>query len=175
LLHELRHGQIDIVIGALRVPNPAADVTQEALFSDPLSIVVRPDHPILGSRLPGARELAALDWIVPIEGAPARASFMAFFAANGISAPARLIECSSQVAVRGLLLRSDRVALLSAAQVAFETAAGQLAVLPMSLPGTERDIGLATRADWRPTSAQARLLDLVRQIARAAPCRPVMP
>jgi DNA-binding transcriptional LysR family regulator len=162
LLHALRHGQIDMIVGALRTPSPAADITQEPLFRDPLAIVVRPGHPILGGSAPSLEVLARLDWIVPIEGTPARRNFTDLFAARGVAPPARLIECSSQVAIRGLLLRSDRAALLSASQVEFETSAGQLTVLPMTLPGAEREIGLTTRADWRPTSAQARFLDIIR-------------
>jgi hypothetical protein len=39
-----------------------------------------------------------------------------------------------------------------------------LAVLGAPLPQTARPIGLALRADWRPTVAQATFLDLLRQV-----------
>lgn len=46
LLHLLRHGEMDIIVGALRDPLPTKDVGQEVLFSEPLSIIVRTDHPL---------------------------------------------------------------------------------------------------------------------------------
>ncbi|MEJ2404943.1 MAG: LysR family transcriptional regulator, partial [Candidatus Thiodiazotropha sp.] len=41
LLHGLRHGELDLLIGALRDPVPVDDVVQETLFHDPLAIVAR--------------------------------------------------------------------------------------------------------------------------------------
>jgi LysR family transcriptional regulator, regulator for genes of the gallate degradation pathway len=49
-LAALRSGQIDVLLGALRFPAPGADVAQEPLFDDPLSIVVRADHPLVTAR-----------------------------------------------------------------------------------------------------------------------------
>ena len=167
LLHELRHGLLDVIVGALRFPPPTDDITQRLLFDDPLSIVVRPGHPVLAGTMPGAAALAALDWIVPREGTPARAEFVAFFDAHGVIPPRRIVECSSLVTTRGLLLRSDRAALLSALQVRHEIETGTLAALPAPLPGTERAIGLTVRADWKPTVAQQHFLEVIEQTARA--------
>lgn len=163
LLHTLLHGGIDLVIGALRTPRPTNQVVQDPLFDDPLSIVVRRGHPLLGSGLPDVAALAGLDWIVPREGTPARDHFDAFFAERGVQPPARLIECSSLVTTRGLLLQSDRAALLSVRQAKLDVDAGSLATLSDPLPGTERTIGLTYRRDWQPTTVQARFIAEVRQ------------
>lgn len=166
LLHTLLHGGIDLVIGALRLPRPTNQVVQEPLFDDPLSIVVRRGHPLLGARLPDVAALSRLDWIVPREGTPARDHFNAFFAERGIAPPSRLIECSSLVTTRGLLLQSDRAALLSLRQAKLDVGSGQLATLSDPLPGTERTIGLTYRKDWQPTTVQARFIGEVRRSAR---------
>jgi DNA-binding transcriptional LysR family regulator len=165
LLRSLRHGTLDLVIGALREPAPSADVVQETLFHDPLAIVVRAGHPVLRVRARGAVALAKLSWIVPRSGTPARSYFNAYFRAHGVPTPRRCIECSSLVATRGLLLGSDRAALLSARQVRLELAARQLALVLDPLPGTARPIGLTTRRDWKPTPAIADLLAELRQAA----------
>lgn len=165
LLQDLRHGRLDLILGALRAPAPGADVAQEILFEAPLAIVVRAGHPILAKRRPRAADFAALDWVAARAGTPARERFEAFFAAQGVAPPARLVECSSLVATRALLLQSDRAALLSAGQARYEAEAGQLAELAHALPGTERPFGLATRADWRPTAMQGAFLDIVRAVA----------
>jgi len=164
LLHELRSGRLDFIVGALRLP-PPADIRQEPLFTDSLSLVVRPGHPLHGKAKLGATDLADLDWILPPEGTPGRKLFEDFCRSVELAPPRHVIECSSLVAVRGLLLQSDRVALLSRAQVGFEVESGQLAVLGDPLPHTARPIGLALRSDWRPTQAQAAFLDLLRDLS----------
>jgi DNA-binding transcriptional LysR family regulator len=162
LLHALLHGKIDLIIGALRSPRPTNQIVQEALFDDPLSIVVRRGHPLLSRDLPDAAELAGLDWIVPREGTPARDHFNAFFAERHVEPPASLIECSSLVTTRGLLLQSDRAALLSVRQARLDVDSGQLATLSDPLPGTERTIGLTYRKDWQPTTVQHQFIEAVR-------------
>jgi DNA-binding transcriptional LysR family regulator len=127
-----------------------------------LALVVRAGHPILQSPAPEPEQLTHLHWIVPREGTPARDYFKVFFAAQGLPAPPHIIECSSLVATRGLLLSSDRAALLSARQVGIELASGQLSVLLNPLPGTERAIGLTVRRDWQPTPLLKNFLTLVR-------------
>lgn len=167
LLHALLHGKIDVVIGALRIPRPTNQIVQESLFDDPLSIVVRRGHPLLERALPDVAALARLDWIVPREGTPARDHFDAFFAERGLAPPERLIECSSLVTTRGLLLQSDRAALLSVRQAKLDVESGQLATLSDPLPGTERTIGLTYRRDWRPTTVQSQFIEAVRSASRS--------
>ena len=165
LLHELRSGRLDLLIGALRSSSPA-DIRQEELFRDRLSIVVRPGHPLLDRRLTPP-DFAGLGWVLPPDGTPARELFHGFFREMGLEEPAHVVVCSSLVAIRGLLLQSDRAALLSTAQVGYELGAGQLKLLAGPLDETARPIGLALRADWRPTLAQEHLMALIRQCAVA--------
>ena len=72
-----------------------------------------------------------------------------------------MIECNSLVAVRGLLLESDRAALLPEKQVEVDVESGLLAISPTPLKGTFRDIGVTTRRHWQPTRVQSRLLRLL--------------
>ena len=45
-LHALLHGNLDVIVGALRFPPPSTNIAQKSLFPDHLSIVVRPGHPL---------------------------------------------------------------------------------------------------------------------------------
>ncbi len=47
LLHGLRHGEIDFLIGTLRYPLPIDDIIQEPLFDDELTVVGRAGHPLI--------------------------------------------------------------------------------------------------------------------------------
>lgn len=165
LLHGLRHGDIDVLIGAMRNPLPIEDVEQEPLFDDPLAVVARAFHPL--SRRPSValEELVTHQWVVPRRGTPTRDRFETLFADKR---PRGLIETSSQILVRGLLLGSDRLTLISAHQIRHEHELGLLVVLPVELPPTERAIGLTVRRGWRPTATQDRFLHLLREAGRHA-------
>ncbi|MBN7796449.1 LysR family transcriptional regulator [Parahaliea mediterranea] len=165
-LQGLLQGQIDVIVGALRNPPPSPDIVQELLLSDPLSVVVRKGHRLMTREELSINQLQKLDWIAPRKQTPARDLFIEFFRREGLTPPERVIECSSLIATRGLLLESDRAALLPAKQVALDVEAGILAVSPIPLKETSRDIGLTLRRDWHPTKAQARLLQLLKQLSR---------
>lgn len=167
LLHGLRHGEIDILIGALRHPVPIDDVTQETLFTDPLAIVARAFHPLTRRPVTPA-DLAASRWVVPRPGTPTRARFDSLFEEQGLPAPTGVVEASSLQLIRGLLLGSDTLTLISLHQIRHERAMGLLVPLPVALPGSERPIGLTLRRDWRPTAAQDRFLAFLRDAGRQA-------
>jgi DNA-binding transcriptional LysR family regulator len=170
MLDALRHGRADVLVGALRDAAPD-DVVQQHLFDDPLALVVRAGHPLAlaagAGRATDVRALTGYAWIAPRPGSPLRRQYAALVAAIAAPPVAAPIECNSLVAARALLLASDRVMLLSAHQVHHELAAGQVAVLPHPLGSVVRRIGLTTRRDWRPTAAQADVLEALRRQAQA--------
>ncbi len=180
LLDALRRGRADVLVGALRESIPA-DVVQELLFEDPLAIIVRKDHPLArmasgrsarresnrASGAPPVEALARFPWIAPRPGSPLRRHFERLFRDGVEQLPATPIECNSLVAARALLLRSNRAMLLSAQQAHHELAAGELIALPHPAGRVVREIGLTLRREWRPTAAQAALLETLRAVARS--------
>jgi len=162
LLSGLRHGDIDIILGAAREPPPTDDIVQEPIFDDPLSLVMRAGHPLARRKTCAVAELTRYPWIVPRAGTPLRRRIDDLFNGKGASAPTQLIECGSVVATRGLLLESDRLTLLSPHQVHYELAAGLLRALPHPLGKTARAIVATVRRDWAPTAPQARFMSLLR-------------
>jgi LysR family transcriptional regulator of gallate degradation len=147
LMHQLRHADVDVVVGALRGELTAADVVQEPLFEDTLSVVVRQGHPLVGKSLAGLRDLIGESWIAPLTGTPARAAFERAFAADGVAPPHASLEVNSAVVLQALLMDSNRLALLSRRQIIRGVSAGLLQVLPVEVRETGRYIGLTMRAD----------------------------
>jgi DNA-binding transcriptional LysR family regulator len=129
---------------------------------------VRAGHPLATGHAPDARSLAAYPWIVPRTGSPLRRRFEEVFRRARLAPPSAVIECNSIVAARELLLRSDRVTLLSAQQMSREIAAGLLTALPHPHGRVTRPIGLTVRRGWRPTAAQQALVEALRRQAAAA-------
>lgn len=165
LVHSLGIGDIDLLVGALRDPAPKG-LVQEALFDDGLSIVARAGHPLAQAEAVTGRDLSAYPWVLPRKGTPTRAIFDTIAAGFGIEAGAGgIVETGSLVALRGILLETDRLTLLSRRQIAYEELAGLLSVVPVALPPTRRPIGVTTRAGWRPTALQREFLEMLREAA----------
>ena len=161
-LRALRHGRIDLIVGALRDPAPVEDVEQIPTFDDALTIAVRPGHPLLSATVRGVADLPPdLTWVLPAQGAPGRTVFERHLQQSGCPAPKRVIECGSLVATRALLLGSDFAAPLSMRQIQIELEKGLLAVLCGPLPGTSRPIGLTLRRGFQPTLLYRQFMDLL--------------
>lgn len=170
LLHGLSMGEIDMLVGALREGAPARGLAQEVLFLDGLSVVARAGHPLAAAGRVGLGALSAYPWALPRRGTPTRAIFDAIAERGGFGPPAGtgIIETGSLVALRGILLGSDRLTLMSRRQIAYEERAGLLGVIDAPLPPTERPIGVTTRAGWKPTALQAEFLAALRRAASPA-------
>ncbi len=165
-LHGLLHGDIDLILGAIRDKSRSEGIQQRALFEDPLAVVVRNNHPAAQTHPLPIDYLASLDWVAPREGTPTRVLFHELFRSAGLPEPPVLIECSSLIALRGLLLRSDRASLISRRQVRPELEAGVLTALDIELPRCLRPIGITTRSDWQPTRLQREYLTILDQLTR---------
>lgn len=160
-LDGLLNGQIDMIVGALRASSP--DIEQQTLFEDELSIVMKCGHELDTKEEISAAALQKLAWVAPRQGTPARQAFTAFFSRYNLSEPAEVVESSSLVATRGLLLESNRVALLSRRQVEIEVRHQMLSVKGQRLEGTQRKIGIAFRKSWKPTALQETFINLLQQ------------
>lgn len=162
LLYHLRHGDIDLLVGALRSPPPSDDVIQEELFASPLTIIARSGHPLCSEKPVAIQMLAEYPWVVPRLGTPTRSIFESAFTEAGMEVPGRLVECSSQILVRSLLMDSDRLTIISAHQVQHELNLGLLETVPYKLAHSSRPIGLTFRRSWKPTKTQYSLIQLLR-------------
>ena len=167
LLYHLRHGEIDLLIGALRFPMPSDDVVQEELFSSAIAIVARHDHALCSSGHISLEMLAASAWVVPRSGAPTRTIFESTFTDAGMAVPEKLIEASSMILIRSLLQSSDRLAFISEHQVQHELDTGALATVAYDLSHAYRPIGITVRKSWEPTSKQLSFINILRKNAPA--------
>lgn len=161
----LRDGEIDLILGALREHAEVDDLVQEPVFEDRPALVMRARHPLLQSSDVTAA-LTAYPWILPGRDTPLRRYWEAMFDALGQTTPHVPVECGSVMMIRQLLLAGDGLTLLSPDQVSVELDAGVLAALPTPVPVT-RTIGISTRANWRPTAAQAEFIAMLREAGAA--------
>ncbi len=165
LLAALRCGDLDVIVGALRTPASADDVTEEVLFREPLLIAAGIHNPLARRPSLTMAELAGEQWIMPMRGTPTRSIFEALLAKHRLTPP-KIIESSSLTATRALLLESNYLTLISRSQIHYEEEFGILAALHVEgLAGTERPIGVTTRAD---ASLSPGVRELIRQLHTAS-------
>lgn len=164
LVAQLRHAELDCIVGALRSAPPSADLSQEVLFEDRLAVVARAGHPLAQRRRLGWAALRAAQWVMPMPNTPAEKAFAQMLQAAGLPAPAGQVRANSALMMQAMLQDSDRLALMSPRQVARELAAGLLVELPLPVAHGQRQIGALWRADYLPTPAAAQWQGILRQV-----------
>ena len=161
----LRSGDIDCIVGAIRPTDSSSDITTEKLFEDRLSVIARSNHPLMSKLSIQLKDLQDLQWVLPANETPARKLFDETIRKHQMEIPEHSVQTSSLSMVRGLLLDSDRVALLSEHQIFYDKQFGVLDVLPVELEETYRPIGITMRAQTQPSPAAQLFLDELRRVA----------
>lgn len=166
LLRSLREGDIDCLIGALRNPVPADDVTQEALFDDPLAIVVHPTHPLTRHPAPTVADTLAYPWLAPPKETPAGQYLWDRLRIPELDQTPVRVVASSLAVIRGMLAQGPYVTIISAHQIRPDLLDGHMSRLDIPMDQAIRTIGLTYRQGWRPTAGQENFLEMLRLHAR---------
>ncbi|MBI1684301.1 LysR substrate-binding domain-containing protein [Caulobacter hibisci] len=157
MLKRLRDGEVDFVIGLVQ-ETTADDLVNEALARTPYTVVARRGHKLARQGEVRLEDLLQYDWVVGTPGASRRACFERMF--EGGPGPKTSIATSALPIVRHLLLRSDRLALMTSYEVMHES---DLIALPYGPVGPAPAIGVTTRAGWLPTGLHQSFIDLLRR------------
>ncbi|MBO0347385.1 LysR family transcriptional regulator [Roseibium limicola] len=164
LIHSLESGGIDVLLGALREGFTHPGLEQEVLFEDQLSIVVRNGHPLTSLPEISLETLQQYAWVLPRPGTPTRDLFERLVQSGALPRDTRgCIETGSLVALRGILMDTDYLTIISPRQIVLELEAGLLKVLPVPLKGSARPIGMTTRNNWQPTRLQEDFVTSLRK------------
>jgi LysR family transcriptional regulator, regulator for genes of the gallate degradation pathway len=161
----LMHGEMDILVGTLRNPLPEG-TNAEIMLYDRVSIVVRPEHPLMRQDVVTLDDCLRYDWVLPNSPAPLRQFFDKVVQSHGSNFPVRYAEVDSVMVGRSLLCNSDRIAILSYFQVEQEVRWGRLSTVPVLLPDAGRKIGILTKAGYQPTPFVAAFIEDLRTVAK---------
>jgi LysR family transcriptional regulator of gallate degradation len=162
LVADLRAGDVDFILGALRENDAASGLKNERLMSSDMALLVRRDHPLAHARDLSIMDLRDAQWILPRSNAPALGLFEKQFRRMKVKPPVPTVETADLAVIRGLLFDTDMIAALSAHQLQQEIQSGQLAILDVKLHNTRRDIGLTMRSTGSPSPAARALIDAIR-------------
>jgi len=140
----LMSGRIDFIVGALRAFSGDTFVSTP-LFSDQAALITRSGHPLAARKKIALADLAGYPWVLSRAGTPLRELLEQFFHAQGMTPPWPAVETGDLALLRGLLISSDMLTVLSAHQLRHEINSGQLIALPFKMPGMGRSIGTMLR------------------------------
>lgn len=166
LLEQLRVGSIDILFGLLAAPGKMTDLSFMPLYSEHLSLVVRPRHPLLKKNASALNNLANFPALLPISESITRQTVDQWLIEHGIREFPDRVETASASFGRQYVIETDAIWYISHGVVRTDIADGKLKTLAVDTSNTGSSVGLTTRADYRPDDASRRFIDLLRSITK---------
>ena len=150
LLERLRAGLVDLAVMGMPPSDLAANA--EAFAIQPLGIVASPRHRLAGETMVPVTALAGDEFIVREPGSGTRAAMESFFGQAG-QRPRRVMEMSSNEAIKQAVIGGMGVAFLSLHTVGLELRAELLVALNIAGLPLQRRWCVVQRESIRPCSA----------------------
>ena len=167
LFDALRAGELDLVCGRMSDPQRMVGLSFELLCAEPLAMVVRPGHPLVGAASTSVQDAMAHPLVVYSEGTIPRHHTESLLSGLGLHLPATHTQTLDLAVARALVLRSDAVWFTPAGAVRDELLSGVLVRLRVASAGTEEPVGLVLRSGVELSAAQRTLAALLRDGASA--------
>ncbi|MBN9428206.1 MAG: LysR family transcriptional regulator [Burkholderiales bacterium] len=168
LLAALQRKELDLVLARLTQETAGREFTSEALYAEPVSLVVRPSHPLSRKRRVTVADLARYEWILPPERAPMRQELERIFVEHGIARPSVRIETNSSLLIDTALAQTDMVAAMPRSIAQMYQARGHTKALRLDIAISMPPVGIVTRADDSRAPLVTAFIELVRKAAKNA-------
>lgn len=166
LLPRLRVGELDFIVSRLEPGYAAPDLETEALYAEPMRLIVALGHPLTRRRRPGWADLGAHPWVVPPAWASSRVKLNQMFYKHGLEPPADIIESASFLATLTFLRQRGCVAFVANDVAAWLNGEGLATLLRLPVPIELPPVGLIMLRSGLRTPAVDRLLDELRRQAQ---------
>ncbi|MFI6520710.1 LysR substrate-binding domain-containing protein [Spirillospora sp. NPDC050679] len=150
----LLDGEIDLILGRLNPIQELRGLRQITLYSEPVRLVARRDHPARACAGLTLADLQDYPWVLPLERTALRHELEQVFRAEGLTLPSNLVECTSILTVRTLVRDTDMIAALPDLVARTDE---EIAPLPVALEPVRRQVGV-TLPDQRSLTPSARLM-----------------
>ena len=164
LLPKLRMGELDLFVGRLEPGYAAPDLVTEALFAEPMAVVVRPAHRLATKRKLAWTELATLPCVMPPPWASLRVKLDQMFYRDGVHPPVDIIESASFLVQVSFLQQRDAAAFMARSVALHFQQQGMLKILPLEVPIDLPPVGLITMRGRRRTPSTDQLIECLRQV-----------
>lgn len=138
-------GDLELVVGPMTPETTRPEIQETFIFEADVVVITSIDNPILERTGLQLKDLADVEWILPITGNPARVRFDQEFRRIGLEPPQAAIECGSYTMIRALMKDCERVAVLAREVCRSEIDSGEFRMIDIRLEPPQRQIGILTR------------------------------
>jgi DNA-binding transcriptional LysR family regulator len=161
----LLDGTLDFILARLPARRDPRMFKARFIGPEPISLIVRREHPLLRRPEAAMQRLIEFDWVLPLEGALLRTTVENALLARGMSLPAKVLNTSSFLLTLVTVHQTNAIAPVAASVARFfasqsgmDGAVGELAVdLPLEVP----PYALITMAGRELTPAAKAIYDLI--------------
>lgn len=166
LMSQLRVGELDLVVGRLGLPEAMSGLTFQHLYSEKVTFVVRPNHPLLKKADFHITDIAQYTILYPPADSITAPYVDQFLLSQGVSTLDDRIDTISDSFAKEYIRNNDAVWIISRGVVAREIADGEMAELPIDTKETLGAVGLTTRTDSIPSSSLKSFMNAVQDTAK---------
>ncbi|MEJ8826080.1 LysR substrate-binding domain-containing protein [Variovorax humicola] len=168
LLPRLRVGELDLFVGRLEPGYASPDLDTEALYAEPMCIVMRPDHALVRDTKLDWAKLAGLPWVVPPPWASSRIKLEQMFYKHGLAPPVDIVETASFMVTLTFVRERPAVGFLARGVARHFEGEGLLKILKLEVPIELPPVGMITLRGRSRTPATEQLMACLRSTASAA-------
>jgi LysR family transcriptional regulator, regulator for genes of the gallate degradation pathway len=126
----LSNREVDFIVGTQRGDSVPAGIAVYPLLKERVRILARADHPLHNAPYPDLRRYLECQWILPPPCIPMRRRFRECLRKQDLLEPAVIFESGDYELARGVLLRTDTIALALRCQAVHDIEQGALCFLP---------------------------------------------
>ncbi|WPO98935.1 pca operon transcription factor PcaQ [Pseudomonas sp. HR96] len=165
LLSQLHVGDLDVVVGRMTDSPQIQGLLFEHLYSEAMTLAVRPGHPLLASQPTERALINHYPLVLPLAGTTIRKHADSLFVQCGIELPGQRLETLSPTLSRRYVQTSDAIWVAPRDAVRLEVAQGELCELDLGVNEPGGSVGICSNAALPlPLPAQW-LCDVVREVA----------
>ncbi len=165
LLSQLHVGELDLVIGRMTDSPQIQGLLFEHLYSESMTLVVRPDHPLLMLQPTDRAQISGYPLVVPSAGTTIRKHADSLFVQCAIVPSAQRVETLSPTLSRRYVLSSDAIWVAPRDAVLLEISRGELAELDLGVREPGGSVGICSNAAMAlPLPAQW-MCEVLREVA----------
>ncbi|SFG09567.1 DNA-binding transcriptional regulator, LysR family [Palleronia marisminoris] len=170
LAEALVGNDLDFYIGRIPGSADARPFAIDMIGPEPISLLVRSDHPLMQQPDLRLEDCLSYDWITQPPGGLLRRTAESYLLARGLPLPGRVLGTTSILFTLAHITQTNAIAPIARAVSEFfiGRAAGgsRLAALPLAEDMAVSDYGIVRRAGDPPTPSTQQLLDLLRAHVR---------
>lgn len=166
LLHKLRHGEIDMIVGRLPERDHSVGFNFEPLYYEPQLFVVKRNHPLMNKKTFSLHDLQDHQFIITGFQTAIRQDVERFIAMHGINLVEPTIAINNPDFGRKYLARSEAIWCVPLGVVEEDIQAGTLVELPIDTSSLRAAIGITTRADQPLEGMAVAFAETVRAVTR---------